>query len=201
VDYLHFIQCLLSLVFFQRYVATTPAIGWDNEVIYQYEKAYFEKKSTAPARLFITMGEIERELPAYTKFINHLNSRKYTSIQLKSRVLENTGHSDNKGEGYARGLQYVFARPSMKLDNATLSSYVGSYTLANGNTVDIKTENNQLVLYFSLTNRYPLKAANEKDFYSTAEFLNLSFNKGLNNNASSFLLERYGSSQLANKLK
>jgi hypothetical protein len=89
----------------------------------------------------------------------------------------------------------------MKLDNATLSSYVGSYTLANGNTVDIKTENNQLVLYFSPTNRYPLKAANEKDFYSTAEFLNLSFNKGLNNNASSFLLERYGSSQLANKLK
>jgi predicted alpha/beta superfamily hydrolase len=186
---------------FQRYVATTPAIGWDNEVIYQYEKAYFEKKSTAPARLFITMGEVERELPAYTKFINHLNSRKYTSIQLKSRVLENTGHSGNKGEGYARGLQYVFARPSMKLDNATLSSYVGSYTLANGNTVDIKTENNQLVLYFSPTNRYPLKAANEKDFYSTAEFLNLSFNKGLNNNASSFLLERYGSSQLANKLK
>jgi hypothetical protein len=185
---------------FQRYVATTPAIDWDNEVIYQYEKAYFEKKSAAPARLFITMGEVERGLPAYKKFINHLNDRKYSSIQMKSRILENTGHSGNKGEGYARGLQYAFERRSIKLESSVLRNYSGSYTLEKGNVVELKTENEGLVLYLSPTNKSPLKAATKTDFYSTAEFLNVRF-MGENNNANTFVLERYGSSQVANKLK
>lgn len=39
---------------FSGYAAASPAIGWDNQVIYQYEKKYFESKQTAPARLYMT---------------------------------------------------------------------------------------------------------------------------------------------------
>ncbi len=117
---------------FNRYVATTPAYAWDKEVIYKYEQAYNQKQSK-PARLFITMGEVERGLPGFERFVKFLQSRNYKSLQIKSRVLENTGHSGNKAEGYARGLQYVFERPSLKLSNEVLPKYTGTYKTAKGN--------------------------------------------------------------------
>ncbi|MEJ7677112.1 MAG: alpha/beta hydrolase-fold protein [Segetibacter sp.] len=111
---------------FNRYVATTPAYAWDKEVLYKYEQAY-NQKQTKPARLFITMGEVERGLPGFEKFVKFLQSRNYKSLQIKLRVLENTGHSGNKAESYARGLQYVFERPSLQLGNEVLSKYTGTY--------------------------------------------------------------------------
>jgi predicted alpha/beta superfamily hydrolase len=182
---------------FQRYVATTPALGWDNEVIYQYEKAYFDKKPVSPAKLFITMGEVERSLPVFQKFVKHLEGRNYKNLQMKPRVLENTGHSGNKGEGYARGLQYIFERPSVKLDASVIQQYAGSYKLDNGSVIELKNENGQLVLYASPTNKLPLKAASPSHLYSLAEFLNIRFN----NTGTSFNLESYNGTQAATKIK
>src|SRR5688572_21495463 len=60
---------------FQRYIAASPAYGWNREIIYKYEQAYFEKKPTAPARLFMTMGGVEKGVPGYEKLVKHLQSR------------------------------------------------------------------------------------------------------------------------------
>lgn len=184
---------------FQRYVAASPAFGWDNEVIYQYEKKYFENISNPPAKLFMCMGGVERGVPGFEKLAKFLSDRSYKSIQIKAMVLENTGHSGTKGEGYARGLQYVFERPRIKLDVAQLDKYTGSYQLVSGNKIEIKNENNQLSIYFSPTNKYVLYAAGEMDFYSTSEFLKMHFIN--ENKKEGFQLERYGSSQFVNKLK
>ncbi|MBD0284577.1 MAG: alpha/beta hydrolase-fold protein [Bacteroidota bacterium] len=185
---------------FQRYIAATPAIGWDNEVLYEYEKKYFESNPVASARLFICEGGVERGVPTFENLIKHLSSRNYKNLQIKTRILENTGHSGTKGEGYARGLQYVFERPSLDVAPGILKAYVGRYQLPNGNVAEIKLENKQLILYFAPNNKYPLRAATETDFYSTAEFLNIRFKQGENKNTTGFQLERYGGSQFASKV-
>lgn len=184
---------------FQRYIAASPAFGWDAEGIYQYEKAYFDKKPAAPARLYMTMGGVERAVPGYNKLVKHLADRNYTNLQVKATVLENTGHSGTKGEGYTRGLQYVYERPSLKLADAVLDKYKGVYQLGN-RTVEIKKEEGQLALYFGNNNKYILYAASETDFYSTSEYLNARF-KMDNGSVEGFQLEQFGGSQFIAKNK
>lgn len=179
---------------FQRYVAASPAIGWDNEVLNQYAATYFSHKENPPAKLFLCVGGVERNAPAFEDFVKNLNSRKPSSLQVQSRVLENTGHSGTKGEGYARGLQFVFQKPALKLDAATLNKYAGTYQIDNAGTVDIKAENGGLTLYVSPTNKFTLYAASNEDFYAKSEFLNLHFT------ADGFDLERYGNSSFAKKI-
>jgi hypothetical protein len=51
-------------------------------------------------------------------------SRNYSSVSLRSKILENTGHSGTKSETFGRGMQYVFEKPKLNLDAAVLNKYV-----------------------------------------------------------------------------
>jgi hypothetical protein len=183
---------------FTGYVAASPAIGWDANVIYQYEKKFFESKNNLPARLFMTVGGVERGVPGFETFAELEDSRNYPNLHIRSKVLENTGHSGTKTETFSRGLQYIFERPTLQLDATVLNQYTGSYKTVNGFNVEIKTANNHLTLYFGPNNIYLLYAANETDFYSTNEFLNLHFTIN-NGKVEGFQLNRYGNSQFIKK--
>jgi len=185
---------------FNGYVATSPAIGWDKDIIYQYESSFFEKHSSAAARLYMTTGDVERSAPGFEKFAKFLADRNYHNLPLRSKVLENTGHSGTKNETYGRGLQYVFERPSLHLNTAILNKYVGSYISPEGNKIEIKKEKDQLCLYFGSSNKYTLYAASEDDLYSVSEFLKVHFFTLENGKIYGFQLDRYGSSQFIKKV-
>lgn len=185
---------------FQRYVAASPAFMWDNDVLYQYEKKYAASKNNPPAKLFMCVGGIERSVPAFQKLTEYLNSRHYPSLQIESRVLENTGHSGTKGEGYARGLQFVFKRPSLQLPNTALDKYTGKYQLPNGSTAEIKRENNQLFLYTSPNDKLPLLIASEKELYSNSQFLNIKVKYDDNKNIIAADVEMFGGTVSVKKL-
>src|SRR4249920_595847 len=160
---------------FTGYAAASPAVGWDREVLYKYEKEFAERRSAKPLRVYMTVGDVERGRPTFEKFSAQMASRNYAAVALKSKVLENTGHSGTKTETFSRGMQYVFEKPKLNLDAAALNKYVGTYQSSNGNKIDIKNEDGKLALYFSPTNKYVLYTASESDFYSTSEFFNLEF--------------------------
>jgi predicted alpha/beta superfamily hydrolase len=181
---------------FRNYVAASPAYGWDNEVIYKIEQDYFERSSRPPARLYLSMGGVERGVPGFEKFVDHLKRRNYKSLQIGSRILENTGHSGTKAEGFTRGLQYAFERPAIKVAPELLNKYAGIYEFPNGNAIEIKVESDQLIVFFGGNNRQKLYAASETYFYSVNEFLNIRFTTGA---VAGFELERYGGSQFAAK--
>ncbi|HWI90032.1 MAG TPA: alpha/beta hydrolase-fold protein [Flavisolibacter sp.] len=185
---------------FQRYVAASPAFMWDNSVLYQFEKKYAANKSNPSAKLFMCVGWVERSVPGFQKLTEYLNDRHYNQLQIESRVLKNTGHSGTKGEGYARGLQFVFKRPSLQLSNTALDKYTGKYRLPDGTTTEIKKENNQLFLYFSPNEKIPLFISNEKELYSTSQYMNIKFNFDEHQNISSANVEMFGGSITATKL-
>ena len=177
---------------FQRYVAASPAFPWDNEVLYRYEEQYAAAKSNPTAKLFMCVGGVERSVPGFQKLTGYLNNRHYKSLEIESRVLENTGHSGTKGEGFARGLQFVFKRPSLKLSNTILDKYIGNYELPGGGTARIANENQQLFLYHSPTDKTPLLAASEDEFYSTSQFLNITFKYDSNKKVIGADVEMFG---------
>jgi predicted alpha/beta superfamily hydrolase len=178
---------------FKNYVAASPAFGWDREVIYQFEKKFTDQ--IPGSRLFMTMGGVERGLSGYKKLEQYMASRNYTNLKMKSSVLENTGHSGTKGEGFSRGLQFVFKRNEMALSPSVLQKYSGKYALSNGNTGELTVEGERLILYLGKGNRFELLAENELDFYSIAEFLNIHITE------TGFQLNRFNNTQVATKIK
>ena len=190
---------------FNGYAAASPAIGWGNQVIYQYEKTFYEKqlylKKRSSQRLYMTIGDVERAVPAFQKFAEILAFRNYNSqkVFIQSKVLENTGHSGTKGETFARGLQYVFEKPKLNLSDAVINKYVGKYQLPDGNSIELKNENNHLVFYYNPNFKYDLFAAGENEFYSTTEFFNLYFKIDAGK-VEGFQLGRYNNNQFFKKL-
>ena len=180
---------------FSGYAAASPAIGWDREVLYKYEKEFAEKKLAKPVRVYMTIGDVERSRPTYERFATQMTNRNYTSVSLRSKILENTGHSGTKSETFGRGMQYIFEKPKLNLEAAILNKYVGRYQ----SNFEIKNEEGKLVLYFTLTNKYTLFSASETEFYSNSEFFNLEF-KNTNGNVEGFQLNSYGNSNYIKKL-
>jgi predicted alpha/beta superfamily hydrolase len=180
---------------FTGYAAASPAIGWDREVLYKYETKFDATKIVKPIRLYLTVGDVERNSNSFIKFSNYISNKNYNNVTIRSKVLENTGHSGTKSETYNRGLQFIFKKPAIKIDDAVLKNYTGQYTNARGNIVELKAENNKLVLYYSAGNSYPLKAAAVNKFYSDAEFFNMEFSA----DGKILQLNRYGSSDGFNK--
>jgi hypothetical protein len=160
---------------FTGYAAASPYIPWDNEVLFKYEQEFAKKRLPHRVRVYMTLGDMEPTRPAFEKFVATMAARKYPSVRLHSKILENTGHGATKNETYARGLQYVFERPKLKLAPRLLDSYAGTYQLPDGQTIQLKNENGQLALYIGGKQTFTLYAASEKDFYATAQFLNIHF--------------------------
>lgn len=184
---------------FNSYIAASPAYGWDSEVLYKYEKAYFESNPAKKSRLYMTIGEVERGMPGFQKFSKFLADRNYKNLQIRSKVLENTGHSGTKTEGFGRGMQFAYERPALNLDASVLNKYTGKYQPATGNTIEIKLENNRLVCYLSPNNKYFLFAASESDYYATSEFFNMHFTVS-GGKVQGFQFDRYGRTEFAKRL-
>ncbi|PKQ43511.1 alpha/beta hydrolase [Confluentibacter flavum] len=183
---------------FTGYLAASPALGGDNGILSGFEKVFSEKQSAKPISVYMTVGDVESGKSNFEAFANKMKSRQYKNVRLHSKVLENTGHSGTKSETYSRGLQYVFERNQLKLSDAILNKYVGTYQLGDGKA-EIKNENNELKLY-AHGNSIPLLANSETHFYATFQFFNIHF-KEANNIVEGLDLITYGGSQTLNKIK
>ncbi len=185
---------------FNRYIAASPAFMWDNSVLDQYEKEYHSNTSKPPAKLFMCVGGVETSVPEFEKLTTFLNSRNYSNLQIESKVLENTGHSGTKGIGYEKGLQFVFKRPSLKLSGGVLNTYAGNYKLNDGTLITVTSQNGMLSIAAG-NQKSELQSASQTDFYLTSSFLNIHFIKDEKGNVSGFQLDRYGSNEIAKKIK
>lgn len=164
---------------FNGYVAASPAVAWDKAVLYKYEKEFSEKKLVNPVRLYLTVGDVERENETFKKMSSFIESRQYSNVAIRSKVLENTGHSGTKSETYSRGLQYIFERPDLQLSGPQLQQYAGYYKYADGTSISIKVKNGRLAIESAGENIDGLKYSGNNLFYSDASFLNLVFSKDL----------------------
>jgi predicted alpha/beta superfamily hydrolase len=184
---------------FTGYVAASPAMQWDKGVLYQYESKFAQIQRTKAVKVYMTIGDVEMSKPAYEKFAGTMLGRKYAAVAVRSKILENTGHSGTKSETYTRGLQYVFERKDLTLTDAALKKYVGTYEYSDGNKVEIKNVGNQLYCYLSPGTSLRLYANSDTHFYATQLFLNMYF-KMANGNVEGFELALFNNTQTWKKV-
>jgi len=185
---------------FGRYIATSPALAWNGREILREEQSYADSSRRLPARLFMALGEYE-DVEGFERFVAILRSRTYDGLELDARVLENTGHSGSKGEGFARGLQHAFSRPSLALDTTVLNKYRGLYQLNPGMTVRIFIDGGRLMGQAPDGAIARLHAESDKDFYVKGQYLFIRFRKDQEGQATGFQLERWGAEQFARKVE
>jgi predicted alpha/beta superfamily hydrolase len=183
---------------FNRYFLTSPALQWGNSRLPEVERIFAKKNTGLPVKLFMAHGDMENPAP-FLRFVDTLKKRNYAGLEMQTRVLENTGHSGTKGEGYARGLQWVFHKPSLALSPAVLNKYAGTY-LAGTDTVKITGESNRLIAIVPGNNRIVFEAASENDFYLKGQFLGLHFKKDEAGNISGFTLSRFEGDNFVKKI-
>jgi predicted alpha/beta superfamily hydrolase len=186
---------------FDRYVLTSPSVGWDNEILYTYEKEYAAKNTQLPVKLFVGVGGLEAGgVEGVQKFVAQLKSRNYKGLELETKVLEGIGHSGSKAEGYTRGLQAVFARPSLMLADGILDQYLGKYQMAPGFAVEIAKDSGNLLMLAPGDTRIPLFAESEANFYVKGMYLLVRFKKNEAGKVVGFEAEQFNGTQFAQKV-
>ncbi len=96
--------------FFSGYIAISPAVEWDKQALVKLDNSYVEKHKSLNGRMFISYGSTE--FPAFRdpiiQFQKQLAARKYQSLELLSYAMEGLDHTGVKGDGYVRGLIWVW---------------------------------------------------------------------------------------------
>jgi uncharacterized protein len=79
---------------FSKYFAGSPSLGYDQGVIFKYEKDYVRSHEDLKGRLYMTIGELEGEedIRNLTDFKDSLVRRNYPGLQVETHVFEGETH-------------------------------------------------------------------------------------------------------------
>ncbi len=185
---------------FRRYVLTSPALGFDNGILSSYEKSYAERKSSLPVRLFMAQGGLEGGVEPFERFVEQMKSRSYEGFHLQTRILENIGHSGSKAEGYTRGMQWVFERPSLSLPPAALKEYEGVYEIRPGVEARVTVEGGRLSVQAPGNPPVLVHTEGNDRFYVKGFFLNAQFRRDAAGKLTGIDVEQYAGSTFLKKI-
>ncbi len=182
---------------FNRYIAASPSLTYDNSVLRSFENKYSIVGSPKPSRLYMCMGSFEGLEKEFKELTERL--KKVNNLDVQAMTLANTGHSGTKPEGFSRGLQWVFKRPDVKVDPAVLKKYTGRYVLGKDTSVfEIKNGN---LVEVSGKSDFVLQAENENSFYRDGRFLKVSFPSNTAGRVTGVKIEQYDSEMLYKKIQ
>lgn len=119
---------------FKRYILGTTYFGYNNDLLFTYEKEYAATHKDLPARVYTSMGGAETyALKQFEDFNKALAGRQYPNLKFKAEVLPDEVHSSVGGGTLARGLRWVFdgyfydERKIVQLTPQLYDQYAGTY--------------------------------------------------------------------------
>ena len=59
----------------------------------------------------MTIGDVEQNVGNFEKLSSHMQNKKYPSLQFRSKILENTGHSGTKARRMPEGFNMSLKDP------------------------------------------------------------------------------------------
>ena len=132
------LYCLFTRpMLFSDYLATTPAIRWDESVIRKFQKSFSDDDLTSPTRLYVARGGMELGQKDIDLFVKELRAEKYRSLEIEFDVIEGAGHGGLNPEAFTRGMQFIFKKNRVRIDANQLAAYTGTYKGPSGRP-DIK---------------------------------------------------------------
>lgn len=151
---------------------------------YVAEYAYFQAKLAELGgtkvlkgkRLFLGVGGLEFNKPLVIDFSQQLKGAGLKGLRVKTKVVNNVGHAGINAPGFTYGLQHVFKRSRVKLDEAVVSNYAGNYIIHPSlPPLVISFDNNKLLLNQVGAPTISFYASSETEFYYEGANISLEF--------------------------
>lgn len=96
--------------FFSGFVAMSPAASWDKGALFKLDEDYAKQHKSLNGRMFISYGTTE--YPSFRDPIiqlqKQLAARQYKGFELMNYAMDGLDHTSVKGDGYVRGLMWVW---------------------------------------------------------------------------------------------
>jgi predicted alpha/beta superfamily hydrolase len=96
--------------FFSGYIAISPGVEWDKQALAKVDDVYAQTHKSLSARVFISYGT-EEYAPfrdPIKQFQEKMANRRYQGLDLMNHSMEGLDHVSVKGDGYVRGLMWVW---------------------------------------------------------------------------------------------
>jgi predicted alpha/beta superfamily hydrolase len=96
--------------FFQRYVALTPFIIYDQGVLLDIDEDYASAHADLEAKLFYAYGDSEHKTwrAAAELYLDKLRSHRYQNLDIEAQRAQNLGHAGVASVGYTHALQHIY---------------------------------------------------------------------------------------------
>ncbi len=96
--------------FFSGFIAISPAVVWGDGSLIKLDEAYAKKHKSLNGRLFISYGAAEYASfrDPIIQFQKQLAARQYKGLDVMNYAMEGLDHTSVKGDGYVRGLIWVW---------------------------------------------------------------------------------------------
>ena len=95
---------------FNRYVAVSPALLWDNECTLKQEEKFSENNNSLNTAVYSSVGSREDEtiINPWKRFISKLEEKNYTGLNLKTEIAKDETHYTIIPYVITHGLKFVF---------------------------------------------------------------------------------------------
>ena len=98
---------------FNRYIVLSPSLWWGKKVTLDYERMYANGHAELPARLFLSVGSLERpiDLQNLQELVQILQKRNYKGLEWASYICEGENHITVSEAVIPRAILSVFSSP------------------------------------------------------------------------------------------
>jgi len=94
---------------FNRYIAVSPGLVWDDQVTFEYEEEFAKKHSDLPVKLFLSVGGLEGgSVISLGRLHRRLEDRNYAGLEMEMVVMEDETHLSVFPGAFSKGLRTVF---------------------------------------------------------------------------------------------
>ena len=96
--------------FFNRYIIGSPALFWDNCIIFDQEEAFAEEHKSLPVHIYTAMGALEGKahIQYWQDMMNTLQGRYYDGLRINANLFDGETHVSVVPIIFTRGMKAVF---------------------------------------------------------------------------------------------
>lgn len=107
---------------FQRAIVGSPSLWWGDNLMFELEEAYASSHSSLPARVFLSIGSDEPNIPFadvdcicmtrnFDRFVEILTARSYEGLEWQAHVFAGENHQSVIPANVSRGLRFIYDGP------------------------------------------------------------------------------------------
>lgn len=95
---------------FNRYFAGSPSVWCAKKLLFEQEKEFFDKQSSLPVKLFMSVGSLEGEMVTdIQEFTDILKHRNYEGLELTLLVIEGESHISAGAQAWVNGIRRIYS--------------------------------------------------------------------------------------------